>query len=189
MTAKLSPKMQEALDVARRTGGIVYRKGGFWTAPDAEPTGLHWAGNDLQWEWHTTKGTVRALVTRGLLRWARTELYPDWDSAAVLAFDPADVVDEPHPDRCGVPQSLNASSSRCILPAGHGDTDHRDGDGTGWSGDPRVGVRNRYDAALVDAKRRGEHPSNREVLAQLDIAIDPDTADPRDTRTLLTRDR
>lgn len=83
--AALSPSMQEALAQAQEHGSLVYRKGGFWTTPDAQPvtTATHYTPWDT-YEWHTTKGTVRALVARGLLQWSRTEQYPDFDSAAAL---------------------------------------------------------------------------------------------------------
>lgn len=87
MTARLSPTMAEALTTARRSGGLVYRKGGFWTAADAEPTGIDPHDRLPRWPWYATKGTVKALVDRGLLRWDRTEEYPRFDSAAVLVAE------------------------------------------------------------------------------------------------------
>lgn len=64
---KLSSKQQEAVDTAAAHGGrLVYERGGFWTYPGCPRRGgTAW---DAQYpSWHVATGTVRALVTRGVM--------------------------------------------------------------------------------------------------------------------------
>lgn len=89
----LSPHMAEALDQARAAGALVYQRGGYWTPEGAEPVGPHWSGIGFEWEWHASTVTVKALARRGLVRMARSDEYPRFDSKAVYV-DP----DEPEPE-------------------------------------------------------------------------------------------
>lgn len=99
----LSPAMREAYDVAREHGGLAYARGGYWVAPGQEPLGQHWSGDGLEWGWHTTAGTVKALIRRGLLVGKPTTQYPRFDSQAVLPDGQTATgvpVDIPTPLRC-----------------------------------------------------------------------------------------
>ena len=63
---RLSPKMVEALDVARAHGGELVRwPGGFWTWPfcprDSNQPLFHVPS------WHTSTHTIKAIVARGLM--------------------------------------------------------------------------------------------------------------------------
>lgn len=78
---KLSHQQQDALDRARKTGGLRYVRGGYWVELGVDPEVFRaYDFRDPARPWHTSTQTVQSLVRKGVLAW--TDTSPGYPVAA-----------------------------------------------------------------------------------------------------------